>query len=131
MKIRFLPSALALAAVLLAPGAFAQDATTRADVKAGANAKNVPPAGETPTPMPSTRSETTRAERKAATRTDNAARKLAPAGEAGLVKDDSATKSTGPQTTRAERKAKTRAANKAGEIPSAGETGTKDLTKRP
>jgi hypothetical protein len=127
MKTKLALSAVAAAVAVFSQGAFAQAASspTRAEVKAEAKAKGVTPAGEKPTPQPSTMSDKTRAERKATTRSDKAAGELKQAGEVGSEKQDKAMKSTGTETNRAERKAKTKAAEKSGEIP----TGEKDQKK--
>jgi hypothetical protein len=126
MKTKLALSAVAAAIAMFSQGAFAQASApaTRADVKAGAQAKTVAPAGEKPAAQPSTSSDKTRDERKAATKADKASGNLKSAGEAASVKEDKAMKSTGTETTRDARKAKTKAENKSGQIPAAGEGGS-------
>jgi hypothetical protein len=126
MKTKLALSALAAAIAVFSQGAFAQASApaNRADVKAGAQAKSVAPAGEKPTAAPSTTSDKTRAERKEQTKADEKAGKIAPAGDAGGQKEDKAMKSTGTETTRTERKEKTKAQQKNKEIPAAGEGGS-------
>ena len=125
MKTKLALSAVAAAIAVFSQGAFAQASApaTRAEVKAGAQAKAVAPVGEKPTAAPSTMSDKTRAERKEATKADKASGNLKTGGEAASLKEDKAMKSTGTETTRADRKATTRAQQKAGQIPAAGEAG--------
>jgi hypothetical protein len=108
----------AAAAALLAQGAFAQASSpTRAEVKAEA-AANKTPAGEATGAKPlDTKSTTTRAQRKAATKAARKEGDLTPAGEAEGAKTPD-TKST---TTRAQRKAATAEARKDGTLTPAGE----------
>ena len=126
MKTKLALTAFAAAIAVFSQGAFAQASapTTRAEVKAGAQAKSVAPAGEKPTAAPSTMSDKTRAERKETTKMDKASGNLKQAGEGAAIKEDKAMKSTGTETTRADRKAKTKADQKAGKIPAAGEGGS-------
>src|SRR6187401_2356784 len=115
MKTKLALSAVAAAIAVFSQGAFAQASApaTRAEVKAGAQAKSVAPAGEKPTAAPSTSSDKTREQRKETTKADKASGNLKSAGEAGALKEDKAMKSTGTETTRAERKEKTKAQQKA------------------
>ena len=126
MKTKLALSAVAAAIAVFSQGAFAQASApaTRAEVKAGAQAKSVAPAGEKPTAAPSTSSDKTREQRKEATKADKASGNLKGAGETGAQKEDKAMKSTGTETTRTERKEKTKAQQKAKEIPAAGEGGS-------
>ena len=121
MKTKLALTAFAAAIAMFSQGAFAQASApaTRAEVKAGAQAKSVAPAGEKPTAAPSTMSDKTRTERKEQTKADEKAGKIKDAGEASGMKDEKVSKST--ETTRAERKAKTKAEQKAKQIPAAGE----------
>jgi hypothetical protein len=123
MKTKLALSAVAAAIAVFSQGAFAQASApaARSDVKAGAQAKAVTPAGEKPSPQPSTMSDKSRADRKATTKADEKSGNIKNAGEASGMKDEKVGKGT--ETSRAERKAKTKAANKAGEIPAAGEAG--------
>jgi|SRR6185369_10397765 cytoskeletal protein RodZ len=123
MKTKLALGAVAAAIAVFSQGAFAQASApaNRADVKAGAQAKAVAPAGEKPTAAPSTTSDKSREQRKETTKADKASGKLAPAGDAGGQKEDKAMKSTGTETTRDERKAKTKSQQKAKQIPAAGE----------
>jgi len=123
MKTKLALSAVAAAIAVFSQGAFAQASApaNRSDVKAGAQAKSVAPAGEKPTAQPSTSSDKTRDERKATTKADKASGNLKGAGETGAQKEDKAMKSTGTETTRDERKAKTKSQQKAKQIPAAGE----------
>jgi hypothetical protein len=125
MKTKLALTAFAAAIAVFSQGAFAQASApaARAEVKAGAQAKAVTPAGEKPSAQPSTMSDKSRADRKETTKADKASGNLKTAGEAASVKEDKAMKGTGTETTRAERKATTKAANKAHEIPAAGEAG--------
>src|SRR6185436_4302661 len=108
MKTKLALGAVAAAIAVFSQGAFAQASApaTRAEVKAGAQAKAVAPAGEKPTAAPSTTSDKTRDERKATTKADKASGNLKQAGEGASVKEDKAMKGTGTETTRAERKEK-------------------------
>ena len=119
MNFKIALTALAAATALFTQGAFAQaSAPTRAEVKADAKAHKTPAGDAAETPgTPDTKSNTTRAERKATTKAARAEGDLKPAGEAvgGKTPD---TKST---TTRAERKAATKAAVKEGTTIKAGE----------
>ena len=126
MKTKLALSAVAAAIAVFSQGAFAQASApaNRSDVKAGAQAKSVAPAGEKPTAQPSTSSDKTRDERKATTKADKASGNLKGAGETGAQKEDKAMKSTGTETTKEARKAKTKAENKSGQIPAAGEGGS-------
>jgi hypothetical protein len=123
MKTKLALSALAAAIAVFSQGAFAQASApaNRADVKAGAQAKSVAPAGEKPTAAPSTASDKTRAQRKEQTKADEKAGNIKGAGETGAMKEDKAVKSTGTETTKEARKAKTKSENKSGQIPKAGE----------
>jgi hypothetical protein len=118
MKTKLALSAVVAAIAVFSQGAFAQASApaNRADVKAGAQAKSVAPAGEKPSAAPSTASDKTRDQRKETTKADKASGNLKPAGEGTAVKEEKAVKSTGTQTTKEERKAKTKAENK--QIPS-------------
>jgi len=124
MKTKLALSALAAAIAVFSQGAFAQASApaNRADVKAGAQAKTVAPAGEKPTAAPSTTSDKTRDQRKETAKADKASGKMAPAGDAGGQKEDKAMKSTGTETTRDERKAKTKTQQKNKELKPAGES---------
>ena len=127
MKTKLVLGAVAAAVAVFSQGVFAQSASspTRAEVKAGAQAKGGTPAGEGPVVnQPSKASDKTRDERKATTKADKASGNLKGAGETGAQKEDKAMKSTGTETTRDARKAKTKAENKSGQIPAAGEGGS-------
>ena len=117
MKTTLALSAVVAAIAVFSQGAFAQ--ASRAEVKAGAQAKAVAPAGETPSVAPSKTSDKTRAERKETTKADKASGNIKSAGEASGNKDEKVSKCS--ETTKAERKAKTKAENKSGQIPAAGE----------
>ena len=114
MKTKLALSAVAAAIAVFSQGAFAQASApaTRADVKAGAQAKSVAPAGEKPTAAPSTASDKTRDQRKATTKADAKSGNIKDAGEASGMKDEKAMKSTGSETTKEARKEKTKAAKR-------------------
>jgi len=127
MKTKLALSAVVAAIAVFSQGAFAQASApgapqTRSEVKAGAQAKTVAPAGERPTAAPPKTSDTTRAARKEQTKADEKAGKIKEAGEASGMKDEKVNK--GSDTTRDARKEKTKAEQKAGQIPEAGEAGS-------
>jgi hypothetical protein len=72
MKTKLALSAFAAAIAVFSQGAFAQASApaNRSDVKAGAQAKSVAPAGEKPAAQPSTASDKTRDQRKSTTKAD-------------------------------------------------------------
>ena len=93
MKTKLVLGAVAAAVAVFSQGAFAQAASspTRAEVKAGAQAKGSTPAGEGPVVnQPAKGSDKTRDERKAQTKSDKASGNLKPAGESAELKDDKA-----------------------------------------
>jgi len=124
---RFLGAAAACALTLIwTSGAYAQaSAPSRADVKAetkqAVKDKTVTPAGEgvaDETKAPGTKTNRTRADRKAQTREDRKEGNLAAAGPAPDYPKNSKSKGT---KTRAERKAETAQARKEGKLAPAGE----------
>jgi len=122
MKTNLVLGAVAAAVAVFSQGVFAQSASspTRAEVKAGAQAKGGTPAGEGPVVnQPSKASDKTREERKATTKADAKSGNLKPAGEAAGVKEAQPTK--GSTTDRAARKSDTAAAVKSGKTQPAGE----------
>lgn len=124
MKTKLVLGAVAAAVAVFSQGVFAQSASspTRAEVKAGAQAKGSVPAGEGPVVnQPSKATDKTRDERKATTKSDAKSGALKPAGEAAEMKDDKASKTKTSTVNRDERKADTKAAVKSGKTQPAGE----------
>ena len=109
----------AAAAAIFAQGVYAQaSAPTRAEVKAETKAAPKAPAGENVPAAPDTKSNTTRMDRKAATKE---AVKEGDVPKAGENVSDKGAKTSKSMKTRAERKAETKAAVKAGDTTPAGE----------
>jgi len=130
MKTKLALSAVAAAIAVFSQGAFAQASApaTRADVKAGAQAKSVAPAGEKPAAQPSTASDKTRDQRKSTTKADAKSGNIKDAGEASGMKDEKVSK--GSETTKDARKAQTKSDQKNKQIPGAGEAGSDGKTKQ-
>jgi hypothetical protein len=120
MKTKLVLGAVAAAVAMFSQGAFAQAASSpsRAEVKAEAKKSHTPAGEATGSVTPGKGSTMTKEERKAQTKADASAHKLAPAGEA--------TGSTNPgkasETTKEARKAQTKADVKAGKTQPAGES---------
>ncbi|MDQ2927470.1 MAG: hypothetical protein ABI330_12495 [Caldimonas sp.] len=126
MKTKLALSAIVAAVAVFSQGAFAQASSpTRAEVKAQARTGSLAPAGEGPGAMvaaPPKTSDTTRAARKSSTRMARKAGTLKPAGDAGDMKTDDATRAKMTTTNRADRKAQTKAEVKAGTTQKPGDT---------
>jgi hypothetical protein len=121
MKTKLVLGAVAAAVAVFSQGAFAQAASSpsRADVKAEAKANKTPAGEATGSVTPGKGSQTTKEERKAATKSARSSGQLAPTGEAGDLKGTQPGK--GSEVDRAARKADTKAAVKSGKTQPAGE----------